>query len=142
MFNSLVQVFYVFEGNCPSVASVTSFAPACPTPLAQWPKHREAPLSQPVLPAPDRASVSLPFFCLEASSVSCGRDSDVQTGRPRGGVSPHSLAVWVVISARDSQHAGAENGGWAPELAHDVRRPLALKRSSPEMFQATRERNR
>lgn len=43
MFNSLVQGFYVFEGNCPSVASVASFAPACPTPSAQGPRHREAP---------------------------------------------------------------------------------------------------
>lgn len=82
MFNSLVQVFHVFEGNCPSVASVAGSAPACPTPVAQGPERREALAPHPVLP--DRAGASLPSFCLGASSVSRGRDGDgdVQTGRP------------------------------------------------------------
>lgn len=46
MFNSLLHVFMFWEGNCPSVVSITSFAPLAPHPRL-WPKSREVFLSPP-----------------------------------------------------------------------------------------------
>lgn len=67
MFNSLVQLFMFLEGNCPSVASITSFALL----LARRPwlrdQNTEKPfLSHPLLPAPERAGLSLPS-CLPSN---------------------------------------------------------------------------